>query len=485
MAGNTPQIRGCSVKTLFAALLCYLGSFVIAAGGEDAASEFRAGAAIADITPQRLPVSMTGSFQDRQATDVHDALNARCLVMESGDTQVAIVVCDSCLITRDIYDEAKRRASESTGIPVSRMMTAATHTHTAATAVALAQCHPDPDYLEYLTAQIARAIERAHARLGPAGAGWAVGEEPGEVSNRRWFVKPEGINADPFGRPDDRVRTNPPRGSDLLIEPAGPVDPEVALLSIESADGEPLSVLANYSLHYVGGIPPDQLSADYFGEFARQIGDRLEADEEFVGIMSNGTSGDVNNYNFVEPRDPAAPFERCRQVAGRIADVAAEARASIEHAPVSLAMMERPLTLGVRQPDENELERAREVLAAAADPERLNMQELYAQETVRLAEGPETVEIKLQAVRIGDLAVVSIPCEVFAEIGLEIKERSPFETTFTIGLANGYNGYLPSPRQHALGGYETWRSGWSYLEVDASTKIAAVLYEMLDELAER
>ncbi|REJ73662.1 MAG: hypothetical protein DWQ29_18785, partial [Planctomycetota bacterium] len=81
MAGNTPQIRGCSVKTLFAALLCYLGSFVIAAGGEDAASEFRAGAAIADITPQRLPVSMTGSFQDRQATDVHDAMNARCIVM--------------------------------------------------------------------------------------------------------------------------------------------------------------------------------------------------------------------------------------------------------------------------------------------------------------------------------------------------------------------------------------------------------------------
>ena len=456
-----------------------------ASAADNAPSSFRAGAAIADITPQQLPVSMTGQFYDRQATDVHDPLNARCIVMESGGVEVAIVVCDSCLITREIYDDAKQRAAEATGIPAERIMTSATHTHTAATAVELAQCHPDPDYVEYLTAQIARAVETAHERLEPARVGWGVGKEPREVNNRRWFVKPEGILPDPFGRTDARVRMNPPPASDILIEPAGPVDPDVSVLSVETADGNPLALLANYSLHYVGGIPPDQLSADYFGEFARQIADRLEADDAFVGIMSNGTSGDVNNYNFREGRPPSAPFERCRKVAGRVADVAADAHAAIEHSPVSLAMIERTLDVGVRKPDQNELARARDLLANAADPNRLNTEELYAQESVRLAEGPDTVELKLQALRVGDLAIVSIPCEVFAAIGLEIKDRSPFETTFTIALANGYNGYLPTPRQHGLGGYETWRSGWSYLEVDASPKITAVLYEMLDELAGR
>lgn len=111
------------------------------------------------------------------------------------------------------------------------------------------------------------------------------------------------------------------------------------------------------------------------------------------------------------------------------------------------------------------------------------MFEVYAQETVRISERPDTVTIKLQTLSIGDdLAIVAIPCEVFAAIGLEIKIHSPFKTTIVITLANGYNGYLPGPEQHDLGGYETWRSGWSYLEVDASTKITDSVLGMLGNL---
>ena len=87
------------------------------------------------------------------------------------------------------------------------------------------------------------------------------------------------------------------------------------------------------------------------------------------------------------------------------------------------------------------------------------------------------------ALRIGRLAIVSNPCEVFAEVGLDIKRRSPLQPVFTISLANGYNGYLPSPKQHALGGDETWRATSSYLEVDASRKMNAALLEMLAELS--
>ncbi len=78
---------------------------------------------------------------------------------------------------------------------------------------------------------------------------------------------------------------------------------------------------------------------------------------------------------------------------------------------------------------------------------------------------------------------MAIPCEVFAEIGLELKRRSPLRPTFTIDLANGYNGYLPSSEQHALGGYETWRATSSYLEVQASRKMTEALLEMLAEVA--
>ncbi|MCA9014967.1 MAG: hypothetical protein KDA77_06500 [Planctomycetaceae bacterium] len=445
----------------------------------------QAGAAKVNINPRKYPVSMTGSFQDRQATSAHDPLHARALVLKSGKTEIAFVVCDICLISREIFDAAKQQASDKTGIPTSHMLTSATHTHTAPTVVPLAQCKPSPEYVQYLTESIARSIINAHARLEPAQVAWTVAREPAEVNNRRWYVKEGGILPNPFGKTTDQVRMNPPAGSDLLIKPAGPTDPDVSILSVQYADGRPLALLANYSLHYVGGLPANQLSADYFGEFARQIKKRLGADDTFVGIMSNGSSGDINNINFREPRPRAAVFERITAVANVIADRTFQAVKSLKYQNnVSLEMLERTIDLGIRKPNAEEVKYAEKLLADAKDPQRLTTNEVYARETVQINKGPETVNLKLQALRIGELGIVAIPCEVFAEIGLEIKQKSPLKPTFVIALANGYNGYLPTPGQHILQGYETWRSSWSYLEVDASHKINKQVFEMLNQLAD-
>ena len=93
-----------------------------------------------------------------------------------------------------------------------------------------------------------------------------------------------------------------------------------------------------------------------------------------------------------------------------------------------------------------------------------------------------TLDVLLQAFRIGDLAIATFPFEVFAEIGLEIKARSPFAQTFTTSLANGSEGYLPTKRQHALGGYETWL-GTNRVELDAARIMTDALLEMLGRLA--
>lgn len=110
-------------------------------------------------------------------------------------------------------------------------------------------------------------------------------------------------------------------------------DQEVATFSIPDLKHRPLALIANYSLHYVGTIPDNQVSADYCGEFSRLIGVSLRrpADSGFVGILSNGTSGDVNNINFAERRPPREPFEQVRQVATKVADSAFRAYASINH----------------------------------------------------------------------------------------------------------------------------------------------------------
>src|SRR5215472_41351 len=157
---------------------------------EEAEKVFRAGAYAIDITPRKFPVSVNGGMQDRQATGAHDRLHARCLVLDDGTTRLALAVCDSCMIPRELLDEAKRRAAQATGIPAGRMLISATHTHEAPTVAGVFQSEPDKDYREYLTARIAGGIAKADANRAPARVGWGVGENPTQVFNRRWKMKP-------------------------------------------------------------------------------------------------------------------------------------------------------------------------------------------------------------------------------------------------------------------------------------------------------
>jgi hypothetical protein len=442
----------------------------------------RAGAFAQDVTPEKFPVSVNGGFADRWAKSAHDPLHARCLVLDDGKTKLAIVVVDSCMIPRELLDAAKTLAEKKTGIPSGHILISATHTHTAPTVAGVFQSEPDEGYARFLTERIAEGIEKAHDRLAPAKAAWVVGKEPSHVFNRRWKMKPGVVNADPFGGTTDRVRMNPPRASPELLEPAGPIDPEVTVLSVRSPDDKPLALFANYSLHYVGDMPP--LSADYFGVFAEVVAGKLKAGPDFVAALSNGTSGNINNIDFKEPAAKAKPGERSRQVAEAVADAAIKALDGVEHrAEVGLAVANRRLTLPVRKPTRQELERAQGILEKAKGRELRTPEEVYARETTLLAKYPETVELQLQVIRVGDLAIAAIPCEVFVEIGLSIKKHSPFRPTCVVSLANGYNGYLPTPGHHDLGGYETWRARSSYLGVKSSEAIEKTLGEMLAALA--
>lgn len=447
----------------------------------------RAGAYAIDVTPEKLPISSAGSMGPRNLDKVHDRLHARCLVLDNGETKLAIAVVDSCMIPRDILDKAKEIASQETGIPVSHMLCSATHTHSAVTVTPVFQSDIDEDYCEFLTQRLAQGIIEAHARRQPARIGWAVGNNPRQVFNRRWHMRRDYPLQNPFGGPD-YVQMNPPRASDKLAQPVGPIDPEVSVLAVQTIEGKPLCLLANYSLHYVGGTPGGALSADYFGEFARQIAAKLEIDSQedaFVGIMSNGTSGDINNVDFFEGAPGRQPFEQIRLVAEDVASSAKNAYDRIEfHDWVPLVMAEAEVELGVRKPTAEEVTKARQVLEELGEGPYRDRVGIYANETIDMDTYPETVRAKLQAIRIGELGIVSSPCETFVETGLAIKRDSPLKPTFTIELANGYNGYLPTARQHQLGGYETWRAKSSYLATDAEEQVRSTLLKLLSQVAE-
>ena len=455
----------------------------------DAADKvFRAGAVAQDITPEKWPVSVNGGMGDRQATKAIDPLHARCLVLDDGDGALVLVVVDSCMVPRDVLDEAKKLASDKTGIPAKRMLMSATHTHTAVTVTGVFQSEPEEEYKRFLARKIAEGVERAWKQREPAQIGWGVGSDPHQVFNRRWFTKDGVVSTDPFEGTTDKVRMNPGFDKSVTQETSGPTDPEVCLISVRSTEGRPICLLANYSLHYVGGV--DALSADYFAEFATQVAIKLEAttlDPPFVGIMSNGTSGNINNINFGSDGPlKRGPGEQIKVVAASVAEAAFQAYSLIEyHNWVPLQAAQAEIELGVRKPNAEQLAQAKQWLADAGPGPYPKTREIYARESVLLDGYPDKVQVILQAFRIGDLGVVSSPCETFVETGLAIKQDSPLKPTFCVSLANGYNGYLPTAQHHEWGGYETWRARSSYLSVDSEAKIRETLLNLLGEVAER
>ena len=449
-------------------------------------AEFRAGSAKVDITPKVWPVQLVGSFSERLADKAHDPLFARAIVCDDGQTRLAIVIVDNCLIGRNYLDRAKALAAERTRLRADRILVAATHTHTAPPGKDRRTNRDDAAhraYFKQLVEGIAEAIAQAEKNLVLAEMAHGVALVPEEIFNRRWHMKPGGIAVNPFGSPDDIVRMNPPRN--LIDRPAGPTDPEVHFISLRGTqDGRPIALLANYSLHYVGGLPAGGVSADYFGVFAGLIEKVLGADKGYVAMMSNGTSGDINNISFRIPRPRQKPMQRMNEVAQIVAARVLAAHKKVAfRKEITLAMEQTLLTLKNRQPTAKQIAYAKTVLAGTAPEPLSGLANSYAHRTLALANGPREEEIVLQALRLGEVGITSIPCEVLCEIGLTLKAKSPLpQATFTIELANGHNGYLPTPRQHALGGYETWM-GTCTLELLASVKIQKALMEMLEKVA--
>jgi len=449
---------------------------------------FRAGTAVVDISPDVFPIQLRSGRSDY----VHDPLHVRAIAFENGKGRAVIALVDAIGVGRETCDDAKAMVAEKTGWKPSEMLVCATHTHTAPKG---GDTSPGRiAYEEKRSGGIVEALTGAIESLEPAKVGFASDEEPSEVCNRRWFLKPGTMDPNPFGELD-QVRTNAPR--DNLLKPAGPTDPEVCVVDVRTRRGRALGLIANYALHYVGGIPKvkeddgrtvGMASADYFGEFARIMPYRVgggNPPDNFVAMMTNGASGDINNIDFYRKRAPRAPFEQIRVVATKAADAAWRAVKKIEQYDENplVAVRQREVTLKYRQTTEAEVERARKLLELPRkEREKLHKRAIqYANATVTYSEPNRTEDVIVQAIRIGDQAIVSMPFEVLVEIGLEIKEKSPFPHTFLIELANGGYGYLPPPNQHELGGYETW-IGTSRFEKDSSVILTRNLLEMLEEL---
>jgi neutral ceramidase len=478
-------------------------SFVFALMVATASPPLQAGAATSNITPE-LGTLVVGGFAPYPAQHVHDELYARCLVLDDGSTRIALVVCDLLGLHRSVSVEARRLIHEATEIPPQNVLISATHTHSAGTALGKNRYANEQvldDYQRFVARRIADGVRRAANLLRPAEIAYGTVDVPEHVHNRRWLAREGSVKPNPFGN-IDQVSTNPPVGSPDLIEPAGPIDPAVSIIALREPGGRLIAVYSAYSLHYIGGSGPAHISADYFGMFCEAL-KRLQADGDndppFVAMLANGTSGDINNIDRLNPRPGSPAYQRMREVAEDLAGKVNAALAGMswqDRAPLAVRFAEPQVAWRAVEP---------ELLAWAADVEAraprvpdgnvpVGAKWATSPEFVRplsyagrvqlLAETTEPALLPLQVVRIGDIGIGTSPCETFAEIGLAFKQRSPFAHSFMVSLAHGYIGYLPTPRHLELGGYETW-PGTNSLEPQASVKLLDALIEMAAEIAPR
>lgn len=435
-----------------------------------------AGAAQVDITPTWWPVIVNCFFFERQVSESQAPIFSKALVLQQGDVKTAIVVVDSCMMPRELIDEAKRLAERATGIPANRQMISATHTHMAPAAMGCLGSRADERYARWLPAKIAESIIAANQRLKPARVGSAAVQDKDHTFVRRFLYRSDKKLADPFGNLSVHANMHPGYVNDNATLPAGPPDTWLTLLSLQSQDGKPLALLANYAMHYFNSKP---ISPDYFGEFAKQFQARIGADADFVTLLSQGTSGDLMWMDYAKPQLKDLTIEAYTQ---GLVDSAEKAYRSIayEKKP-ALRMVEVEESFNRRTPNAERLAWARKLLTEMGDRIPKTQPEVYAQEQVFLDREPVR-KLKLQAIQVGELGIATWPNEVFAVSGLKLRERTGFRHLMNITLANGAEGYIPPVEQHALGGYTTWPARSAALELSAEARVVRKLSQLLASL---
>ncbi|MFO7974812.1 MAG: LamG-like jellyroll fold domain-containing protein [Candidatus Hydrogenedentota bacterium] len=450
--------------------------------GQRRTKELRAGAAAVDITPETLPVISSGGFLESTADQVHDSLFARGLVLDDGAKRIALVVVDTLMMPRELLDRVKREASAATGIREEHMLIAATHTHSAPSVMGALGSRCDETYAAFLPDRLVECIRQTDANRVPARVGWAGVTDTEDTNCRVWIRRPDRIGTDPFGDDTIRAMMHPGYQNPDYIGPCGPEDPVLSMLAVQTAEGLPLALLANYSMHYFGAPP---VSADYFGAFCSEMERRIAPTQNaprFVAMMSHGTSGDQHWMDYSQPKKDIS----IDTYAARVADKAMEAWQRVDYADnAALGMAETKLELDRRTPSPERLAWAKKIRAAMGErtvPK--DKTEVYALEQLYLDAEPRR-ELRLQALRVRNFAITAIPCEVYAISGLKLKRRSPFALTMNIELANGAEGYIPPPELHPFGGYNTWPARTAGLETTAEPKIVEAVVRLLEGLGDK
>jgi hypothetical protein len=405
------------------------------------------GAARADVTP---PVkNELAGHGHRIAEGLHDPLFAKVLYLETKRERFALVTTDLLGFDLDFTKEVRALAREYTGLAPAKVLLTASHTHSGPHLRTLHGEFSNPAYRRVVIEKIAGAIYEATRNARPAAFGWGRGELRESVNRRvnmpdgRHFYLPRNRHLQPFAKE--------------------PTDPEVGVLSFRTPKGDPVATLVNYTAHAICvGLGSPFISADYPGVMQQVIESKLGG----VALFANGACGDVHPIGF------ESGHERAKIMGEALAREALRVAKRIRH---SRSVNLRTLRAAVKLPLRKDVIRKKDaVLVARKDCEGFVG---YAAKFLRM----KAFDTEMQAVALGDVALVGAPGELLVEIGSAIKRASPFRATYILYNANDYVGYIPHLAAYREGGYEEA----TLLASDAGRIVEKTALAMLKRVAGR
>lgn len=422
-----------------------------------AADTLEAGVAVVDITPP-IPFRMSGYFQERLSTGTKDPLQAKAIVFRQGDQSAALVFCDLIGIPLAVTAPARQQASDATGIPADHIGVAATHTHTGPLFYDCLRNHfhersverlgKDPyetiDYPDELIAKIVAAVVEAKSNLRPVELKSGYADETRLAFNRRFHMK------------DGTVRFNPGELNPNIIRPAGPIDPQVGVITLTPAGAtQPMAAIVSFAMH-LDTISGTEYSADYPKHCEDRLREKLGPN--FTLLFGTGTCGDINHIDVTTRERRKAP--EIGRMLGDTVDAAIKRLESASAGGAGLAVRTVKVDALLQSYSPSEIAEATKNLDLIGTRQLPFLEQVKACKivNVQLKKGP-TLPLEVQAFRLnGETAIVTLPGEVFVDLGLAIKRASPFKTTLVIELANNSLAYVPTKRAFAEGSYETVNS---------------------------
>lgn len=432
-------------------LILFLICFAICARGQ----EFRVGSAAVELEADDSMV-IAGGIGPGKASGQEGKLRCTATVLEKGDVRLAIVACDVLMMTRGTLDPVVAEIESATRIPAANILINCTHTHHAPSTMRVHDYGPDERFTKEVQRGIVAAVQRAATNLADARFHFSLGQSTVGQNSR--------VLLD-----DGQIFWIGPRTN--FVRPTGPFDPDLAVLAFRNPQDKLLALIFNHSTHTIGTREPGKRSASIYGLAAQDL------ESEFGGTVTflEGASGSTHNLEL-------SGAECVRRIIESVRETLAKAQTQ----PVTkLAALKRSLKFRVRKFDEATEDAAVERYCRKYSPGYADtVIKVFREMRKNLApsQGQER-ETWVQVMRIGDVAIVGVPAEYFTQLGLDIKNRSPFRHTYIAELANDWIGYLPNFEGHKLGGYQVWTGFHSYAEPGTGERIADEAAAMLRELA--